>query len=96
MANGYVHHSADGPLRRLLDPDQPFCREDVLWTLDLMKRQLADGAPEWSRLDRPQLLAYFACFAEMSLMLLHRQAPGRPEADRFRAIISDMLNRERP
>jgi len=95
VANRYARHTADGPLRRLLDPDQPFCREDVLWTLGLIKRQLADGAPEWSRLDRPQLLAYFSCFAEMSLTLLQRQAPERPETDRFRAMISDLLSRER-
>lgn len=67
----------------------------MLWALGLVKRQLADGAPEWSRLDRPQLLAYFSCFAEMSLLLLHRQAPERPEADRFRAMVSDLLYGER-
>ena len=94
MANRYARHTADGPLRRLLDPDQPFCREDVLGTLGLIKRQLADGAPEWSRLDRPQLLAYFSCFAEMALLLLNRQAPDRPEADQFRAMLADMLRQE--
>jgi len=87
--------AAQSPLRRLLDPGQPFCKEDVMWTLGYIKRQLADGAPEWSRLDRPQLLAYFSCFAEMSLTLLQRQAPERPETDRFRAMVSDLLNRDR-
>ena len=94
MTQWLVHQAADGPLRRILDPAEPFCREDVLWTLGLIKRQLADGAPEWSRLDRPQLLAYFNGFAEMSLMLLHRQAPGQPEAERYRALLLDMLNLE--
>ena len=95
MTQRSVQQAVDGPLKRLLDPSQPFCREDVLWTLGRIKRQLAEGAPEWSRLDRPQLLAYFNGFAEMSLMLLYRQAPGRPEADRYRAMLLDLLNLER-
>jgi hypothetical protein len=78
-------------LQRLLDPTQPFCREDVLWALHAIKRKAAEGAPEWSRLDRPELLVYFSCFAEMSLLLLQRQTPGRPETDRFRAMIAKLL-----
>jgi hypothetical protein len=76
-----------------LDPSQPFVREDVLWALDLIKRKAADGAPEWSGLDRPHLLAYFSCFAEMALLLLRRQAPGHPETACFRAMLEALLPR---
>ncbi|WP_276352662.1 hypothetical protein [Cohnella caldifontis] len=82
------------PLKRLLDRSQPFCKEDVLWALDYMKRKAADGAPEWSGLDRPQLLEVFACFAEMSLLLLHRQTPGKPETERFRAMLEGLFARD--
>jgi hypothetical protein len=87
---GHYAVQAD-PLRRLLDPSQPFVREDVLWALDLIKRKAADGAPEWSGLDRPRLLEYFACFAEMALLLLHRQTPGTPETECFRELLEGLL-----
>lgn len=91
MTDSVKRPIADVPLRRLLDSTQPFCREDVLWALHAMKRKLAEGAPEWSGLDRPELLACFSCFAEMSLLLLHRQTPGHPETERFRAMVAKML-----
>ncbi|MBW5444723.1 hypothetical protein GE107_01405 [Cohnella sp. CFH 77786] len=85
----------DGPLKRLLDPSQPLYREDVLWALHHIKRKAADGAPEWSGLDRPQLLEYFACFAEMALLLLNRQLPGQPETACFRKMLKELLAGER-
>ncbi|TJY43301.1 hypothetical protein E5161_05230 [Cohnella pontilimi] len=83
------------PLQRLLDPAQPFVREDVLWALDLVKRKAADGAPEWSGLDQPRLLACFACYAEMALLLLHRRTPDQPETDCFREMLEELLCRPR-
>jgi hypothetical protein len=83
------------PLMRLLDRSQPFCREDVLWALDYMKRKAAEGAPEWTGLDRPQLVEVFACYAEMALLLLQRQTPGRPEKERFRAVLEGLFVRGR-
>lgn len=85
---------AQDHLRRLMDPSYPPCREDVLWALGFIKQKVADGAPEWSGLDRPQLLAYFACFAEMALMLLHRQVPYGPETACFRTMLSELLLRK--
>lgn len=67
----------------------------MLWALDHVKRTAAEGAPEWSGLDRPQLLHYFACFAEMSLLLLHRQTPGNPEAACFREMLEALIPRAR-
>jgi hypothetical protein len=79
------------PLRRLLDPSYPLCREDVLWALGFIKKKVADGAPEWSGLDRPQLLAHFACFADMAMLLLHRRSPSGSETACFRTMLSDLL-----
>jgi hypothetical protein len=80
------------PLRRLLDQNNPLCREDVLWALDFIKRKVADGAPEWSGLERPQLLAHFSCFAEMAMLLVHRRSPGGPETTCFRTMLSELMN----
>jgi hypothetical protein len=82
------------PLRRLLDPSYPLCREDVLWALGYIKKKVADRAPEWSGLDRPQLLAHFACFADMALLLLHRRSPSLQETACFRKMLSELLPRE--
>ncbi len=77
-----------GPMKRLLDPAQPFCREDVIWALDYIKTKAAEKALQSSEPDQPLVCGYFACFAEMSLLLLNRQTPGAPEAARFRAMLA--------
>jgi hypothetical protein len=89
LNNNRIHSPAEEPLRRLLDPSYPLCREDVLWGLDFIKKKVADGAPEWSGLDRPQLLARFACFADMALLLLHHRSPSNPETASFRKMLSE-------
>ncbi|MBN2983437.1 MULTISPECIES: hypothetical protein [Cohnella] len=81
----------DEPLRRLLDPSYPLCREDLIWGLDYIKRKVADGAPEWTALDRPRLLAHFACYAGLAMHLLHRQNPCGEDAACLRAMLADML-----
>ncbi|WP_254450431.1 hypothetical protein [Cohnella herbarum] len=91
--NRMISHS-EQPLRRLLDPSYPLCREDVLWALGFIKKKVADGAPEWSGLDRPQLLAHFACFADMALLLLHRRSPSSQETACFRAMLGEFLPRD--
>jgi len=85
---------AEQPLRRLLDPAYPLCREDVMWALGFIKKKVADGAPEWAELDRPQLLARFACFADMALLLLHRGSPSNTETACFRTMLRELLPRE--
>lgn len=87
---------ANEHLRRLMDPSYPPRREDVLWALDLIKQKVADGAPEWSGLDLPQLLDHFACFADMALMLLHRRVPYGPETACFRTMLSELLQKKTP
>lgn len=81
------------PLRHLLDPSYPLCREDVLWALGFIKKKVADGAPDWSGLDRPQLLARFACFADMALLLLHRRSPSSQETACLREMLSELCRK---
>ncbi|WP_152619402.1 hypothetical protein [Cohnella kolymensis] len=91
MESKNISPPANDHLRRLLDPSYPPRREDVLWVLDFIKQKVADGAPEWSGLDRPQLLEHFACFADMSLILLHRQVPYGPETACFRTMLRQLI-----
>lgn len=87
---------ADEPLRRLLDPAYPLCRDDVKSALGYMKKKVADGAPEWTGLDRPQLLARFVCFADMALLLLHRRNPSDKETACFRQMLGELLPEKPP
>lgn len=89
--------SADAPavsdtMRRLLDPAYPLCREDVVWALDYIKRKVADGAPEWTGLDRPRLLAHFAAYANLAMHLLHRQSLCGEDAEQLRSLLRDTLS----
>ncbi|MGG1311355.1 MULTISPECIES: hypothetical protein [Cohnella] len=79
------------PLKRLLDPSYPMCREDLILALDFIKRKVAEGAPEWTGLDRPRLLAHFACYAELAMHLVHRQNLCGEDAACLRAMLADML-----
>ncbi|CAM3723496.1 hypothetical protein COLU111180_05085 [Cohnella lubricantis] len=83
--------AAPDPLRHLLDPDYPLCREDLIWALDYIKRKVADGAPEWTGLDRPQLLAHFAAYANLAMHLLHRQSLCGEDTEQLRAMLRDTL-----
>jgi hypothetical protein len=78
-------------LKRLLDPAHPLCREDMIWTLDYIKRKVAEGAPEWTGLDRPRLLAHFATYAGLAMQLLHRQSLCGEDAEHLRALLRDTL-----
>ncbi|MBB6636410.1 hypothetical protein [Cohnella thailandensis] len=78
-------------LRRLLDPSYPLCREDLVWALDYIKRKVAEGAPEWSGLDRPRLLALFAAYAGVATHLLNRQSLCSEDAEHLRALLRDTL-----
>lgn len=98
MEPASIHRSRLSPaapdtLRRLLDPDYPLCREDLIWALDYIKRKVADGAPEWTGLDRPRLLAHFAAYANLAMHLLHRQSLCGEDAEQLRAMLMDTLPR---
>lgn len=78
-------------LRRLLNPDYPLRREDLIWALDYIKRKVAEGAPEWTGLDRPRLLAIFAAYADLAMHLLRRQDLHGQDMERLRALLLDTL-----
>jgi len=81
-------------LRRLLDPDYPLRREDVIWALDYIKSKMAEGAPEWTGLDRPRLLALFANYAGLAMHLLKRPGLCGEDAEQLRAMLMNALPRD--
>ncbi|RAP78077.1 hypothetical protein [Paenibacillus montanisoli] len=77
---------------RIFNPDYPLSREDVLWTLEYMKKKMADEAPELLSLPQPLLLKKFQSFAEASLLLLKQQrSVCGQESDRLRQCLQDVI-----
>ncbi|MCM3626365.1 hypothetical protein M3194_03140 [Paenibacillus glycanilyticus] len=69
---------------RILSPDHPLCREDVVWMLEYIKKKVADGDPALRDLSQPRLLKNFHYFAEASMLLIRRKHYSEQEATRLR------------
>ncbi|QHW35343.1 hypothetical protein GZH47_28530 [Paenibacillus rhizovicinus] len=78
-------------VNRINDPDYPLSREDVIWTLEFVKKKMADEAPELHGLPQPLLLRKFQSFAEASLLLLKQRNGCGPEADRLRLYLQELI-----
>ncbi len=78
-------------LTRILNPDYPLCRDDVVWVLEYMKKKVADEAPELLSLPQPQLLKKFQCFAEASMILIKQRRGLGQEPDRLRSCLQEVL-----
>ena len=79
-------------LTRILNPDYPLCRDDVVWVLEYMKKKVADEAPELLSLPQPQLLKKFQCFAEASMILIKQRRGLGQEPDRLRSCLQEVLD----
>ncbi|WP_219837770.1 hypothetical protein [Paenibacillus sp. R14(2021)] len=77
---------------RINNPDYPLSREDVIWTLEYVKKKMADEAPDLLGLPQPFLLRKFQCFAEASLLLLKQRSGCGPEADRLRHCLQEVMS----
>ncbi|MDF2815114.1 MAG: hypothetical protein K0Q81_1314 [Paenibacillus sp.] len=84
-----VPPSSNDRLERILGPDHPLCKEDVIWVLEFVKKKVADGDPRLLDLTQPRLLKNFQHFAEAASMLLHRGPFGGQEADRLRVCLQE-------
>ncbi|MFX3633386.1 MAG: hypothetical protein ACE3L7_30995 [Candidatus Pristimantibacillus sp.] len=78
-------HPTHMRLSRILNPDHPLCREDVVWMLEYIKKKVADEDPALLDLSQPRLLKNFHFFAEAAMSLVHRRHFSDQEADRLRA-----------
>ncbi|MFC5652165.1 hypothetical protein ACFPYJ_24215 [Paenibacillus solisilvae] len=78
-------------MARILNPDYPLCRDDVVWVLEYMKKKVADEAPELLSLPQPLLLKKFQCFAEASMILIKQRRGLGQEPDRLRSCLKEVL-----
>lgn len=82
-------HKAEQRINRILNPDHPLCREDVVWMLEFIKKKVADGDPALMDLSQPRLIQNFHFFAEASMSLIHRRHYSHQEADRLRTWLKE-------
>ncbi|MCA0753890.1 hypothetical protein KP806_02465 [Paenibacillus sp. N4] len=77
-------HPTQRRITRILDPDHPLCREDVVWMLEYIKKKVADEDPSLMDLSQPRLMQNFHFFAEAAMSLIHRRHYSDQEAGRLR------------
>ncbi|MFC4778407.1 hypothetical protein ACFO9Q_16545 [Paenibacillus sp. GCM10023252] len=78
-----------GQINRILDPNHPLCKEDVLWMLQYIKKKVADEDPSLLDLSQPRLLRNFHFFAEASMSLIQRSHCADYEAERLRTWLAE-------
>ncbi|WP_442950696.1 hypothetical protein [Paenibacillus sp. 32O-W] len=84
-------------LDRLLAPDYPLCRDDVVWVLDYIKKKVAGEDPALLDLPQPRLLRNYRLFAEAAMLLIHRRPGNEQEIDRLRLLLAEAVRDfERP
>lgn len=92
-------HPTQLRISRILNPDHPLCREDVVWMLEYIKKKVADEDPALMDLSQPRLLQNFHFFAEAAMSLIHRRHYYDQEADRLRDWLRQAaygLNKDNP
>lgn len=77
-------HRTESHIDRIMDPDHPLCRSDVVWMLQYIKKKVADEDPALMDLSQPRLLQNFHYFAEVAMSLINRKHYCDQEADRLR------------
>ncbi|MDF2668765.1 MAG: hypothetical protein K0R67_1071 [Paenibacillus sp.] len=81
--------SGNDRLERILSPDHPLCKEDVVWVLEFVKKKVADADPRILDLTQPRLLKNFQYFAEAATLLLHRVPFAAQEADHLKVCLRE-------
>lgn len=92
-------HPALNRINRILDPDHPLCRGDVVWILEFIKKKVADEDPALLELSQPRLMQNFHFFAEVAMSLIHRRHYCDQEADHLREWLRQAvygLNQDNP
>lgn len=83
-------------LARILDPDHPLCRDEVVWVLEFIKKKVAEEDPKWMELSQPRLLKNFHYFAEIALMLIQKRNGFDQEAGRLKDWLNEAVHGLQP
>lgn len=80
--------TAAARMARIMDPNHPLCKEDIVWVLNAVKQKLTDQDEIWSKLEPERLIRNFRYFAEISLLLIRNSSYGQ-ESDRIRQYLAE-------
>lgn len=78
-------------LQQILHPNHTLKRDDVLWVLDYIKKKVADKDPIFMTLPQPRLIENFHYFAEVAMIMLHRNVFYDQEYDRLKNYLREAL-----
>jgi hypothetical protein len=76
-------------LEQIMQPDRVFCKEDIIWVLDYIKKKVAERDPALLSLSQPRLLENFRCFAEVSMMIIHHRSVCSQEVEMLKSWIAE-------
>jgi len=67
---------------RIMDPNHPLCRNDIVWLLNTIKNRLADDRNELP--NRDTLLHSYRYYTEVAMLMVHRDSLYGQESERLR------------
>jgi len=74
---------------RLLDPSYALCKEDVIWMLDYIAKNVTEENESLLALSQSRLLTNFRSFAEVAMMLIKRHSGPHQEQNRLKERIAE-------
>ncbi|WP_019419198.1 hypothetical protein [Paenibacillus sp. OSY-SE] len=86
-----AQRAAAARMARIMDPNHPLCREDIVWVLNVVKQKLTDQDEAWSKLEPERVIRNFRYFAEVSLLLIRNSSYGQ-ESDRIRQYLAEAVH----
>jgi hypothetical protein len=96
MLHTPMEHHTKSRIDEILQPAHILCREDVVWTLEYIKKKLAEEDPAFLELPSSRLLKNFHYFAEIAMMLIHRHQPQDQEMNRLKMWMAEAAYGLRP
>ncbi|MGZ9587044.1 methyltransferase [Paenibacillus marinisediminis] len=70
-------------MERIMDPNHPLCRDDIIWLLNTIKNKLTEEGAH-SSLTNEVLLDSYRYYAELSMLMLQRNSTSGQESERLR------------
>lgn len=85
-------NSCEQRLSRMLHPEHPLCRADVIWILEWLKKKAAELDASTLDSSQPPLLPHtFACFAEAAMLILRGKPSCQQEHARLRVLLAEAV-----
>ena len=88
---GNMTGSPEQKLQQLLNNSSEWCREDVVWIMEYVKKKVTDKDPSLMNLNQSRLLENFHYFAELAMMLIHQNYRFNQDVGQLRMWVEEAL-----